>query len=484
MKRNLSRLKSHIRKESGQTLLLVTLCVTVLLGFLGLAIDVGNARAAGRKMQQAADAAAMAGALEIQSCSSSPCTEMSTASQQAVAENGLTVASGDVHTNTSTMPALSGTNVPVLAVNWGPLLLGSTTADPNYKSSTYVEAAVAENQPSFFASIFGISTFYVSARAEAKINNSPWCIFSQKDLEVGSGGKINANCGAYTDGNLINQKNGNKSSCNGTQITMTQIDVAGTACSSNQLSPTPVSNAPVMTDPLAYLSNFAPTMSNFTCVSTYPWGTTSHTSPGTGSSYDVYADSTHMYCPDANGIAFEVGAGDTVTFHPGAGACSGADCSTFVMKGNLKVDSKGTIQTVDATHGVSFYFNTTGTLVTNSTGNNTTDSVVGLYAPTGCSGAAESWSNLPGILLWEDKNDTSPGGDLTLRNGSKTIYQGAMYVPGATIDDESGSTGTMGAYTILDAQNVVMGDGAKIGSNYTSLCGGSPIKNGIAVLAE
>lgn len=52
-------------RESGQTLVMVALALIALLGFLALAIDVGVLYAWRRNMQNAADAAALAGAREI-----------------------------------------------------------------------------------------------------------------------------------------------------------------------------------------------------------------------------------------------------------------------------------------------------------------------------------------------------------------------------------------------------------------------------------
>src|SRR5215475_2110057 len=52
--------------ESGQMLVLTALCMTLLMGFLALAIDVGILFRAKRNVQIAADAGAIAGALHQQ----------------------------------------------------------------------------------------------------------------------------------------------------------------------------------------------------------------------------------------------------------------------------------------------------------------------------------------------------------------------------------------------------------------------------------
>lgn len=58
-------MKTQIRSDSGQTLVLVALMIIVLLGVAALAIDVGSLYGERRNMQNAADAAALAGAGEL-----------------------------------------------------------------------------------------------------------------------------------------------------------------------------------------------------------------------------------------------------------------------------------------------------------------------------------------------------------------------------------------------------------------------------------
>ena len=59
-----SRWKRGLREESGTVLVLSALLMTALLGFVALATDVGLLLHAKRDMQIAADAAAIAGALD------------------------------------------------------------------------------------------------------------------------------------------------------------------------------------------------------------------------------------------------------------------------------------------------------------------------------------------------------------------------------------------------------------------------------------
>jgi uncharacterized membrane protein len=57
-----------ISDESGQMIVLTAMSMVVLIAFLGFAIDVGHFRYVKRNLQSAADAAALAGALEVRIC--------------------------------------------------------------------------------------------------------------------------------------------------------------------------------------------------------------------------------------------------------------------------------------------------------------------------------------------------------------------------------------------------------------------------------
>ena len=51
-----------LREERGNVLVLTVLCMSMLLSFMAMAIDVGNLYYTQRQLQTLADAAAMAGA--------------------------------------------------------------------------------------------------------------------------------------------------------------------------------------------------------------------------------------------------------------------------------------------------------------------------------------------------------------------------------------------------------------------------------------
>ena len=62
--KNSNRVRRNSKDESGQVLVLTAASLVALMGFMGLAIDVGMLLRTQRQMQIAADAAAVAGALD------------------------------------------------------------------------------------------------------------------------------------------------------------------------------------------------------------------------------------------------------------------------------------------------------------------------------------------------------------------------------------------------------------------------------------
>jgi uncharacterized membrane protein len=84
--------KKMLEDESGQVLVLVVLCMTILVGFMALAIDVGLLFRAKRNLQIAADAAATAAALDYFYDNS--IDNAKAVGIQAATENGVTASPG------------------------------------------------------------------------------------------------------------------------------------------------------------------------------------------------------------------------------------------------------------------------------------------------------------------------------------------------------------------------------------------------------
>jgi uncharacterized membrane protein len=72
------------KSDAGQALVIVALAMIVISGFLGLGIDLGYLRYMKRRLQMVADAAALAGAMELSHCGgASDCDALITAAEVA-----------------------------------------------------------------------------------------------------------------------------------------------------------------------------------------------------------------------------------------------------------------------------------------------------------------------------------------------------------------------------------------------------------------
>ncbi len=172
-----------LRNENGQTLVLTALCMTAMLGFMALALDVGLLFRARRNMQTAADSAAIAGAQDYMWNAST--TTARTAAKNASTANGYT----------------DGASGAVVTVNLPP------TSGPNTGSAGFIEAIVSQPVSTVFMGIFSRSSVNVSARAVAATpSGGTACIWlmapSGPALDLQGKYIINApNCGIYVNSN-------------------------------------------------------------------------------------------------------------------------------------------------------------------------------------------------------------------------------------------------------------------------------------------
>ena len=84
-----------------------------------------------------------------------------------------------------------------------------------------------------------------------------------------------------------------------------------------------------------------------------------------------------------------------------------------------------------------------------------------------------------GVLYFAPPTNTST---LTIDSGSKSTWQGIVYLPGGTVDENAG--GNLAAYTMFLANQVTLAGGSKftIGADYSSLVNGDPIKTTVALM--
>jgi Flp pilus assembly protein TadG len=452
--KNLS--SKFIHDQSGQTLVLVALCLTMLMGAMALVIDVGFVRYQQRVLQTAADSAALAAGLELGACNKTVCSNMTTAAAAALQEDGITTAAIIPSTNQCTISTSASL---AMTINVAPCVLGSTTKDPNYGNVNMAEVVLTEPQKTFFGAVIGVRTMNLVARAEAGdsyISTSTSggnCLWTNGLEFNSSDGTFNLNnCGIYDNGNL--QTN------NGDSVTASSFLYYGTwspnNCNSSCTwdingSNTPPSHTTTQqNDPLASLT--APSQpSNST--------TANNTTPNNGATFQP------GYYPNTINLNSNV----VVNLTPGL----------YYMNGSINVGSGATLECTSCTvggQGVTLYFNN-GTLQMNS------NSAVELTAP-----AAGSTSNgdVANMLLWYANGN---GSGLTIDTGSSSFFNGVIYLPTQTLTLNSGSGVTINngaTATALDVNNMIVDDNETFKINGSGgFLGGSPTQTlGAFALSE
>jgi len=445
----------HIWKsEDGSTLVLTAVGMVAIIAFAGLAIDVGGLRYTRRHLQAAADAAALAAALEVSSCSSSSnCAAVQTAASTAMTENGFSGTT--VLTNCSGTPGGSLT----IMVNTPPCSQGSV--DPNAGNSSYVEVIASETQPTNFGAIIGFSSAAISVRAEAKTNPNPNCIWALDPtggnaITVDVLAAVNAACGIVDESTAWNAI-----SCNViADVQATQVLVAGGAEGLLCLpSTTPQTGAtmPTPANPLVGLPK--PSVPN--CGS-------STSSPFHGSSAALVILGTATLHPDysyCGGIT--IGPLANVTFEPG----------TYVIQSNGLLGAQGGMTiTVGASvtgTGVTFYnYGPKGGI---------TFAAPGLLSPIlgSVNLSAPTTGPYACMLFYQDAQNPDPAIILASTSWNSNLT-GIYYFPSATV---SYAASFSGQYNYLIAKDIVFLASYASGfyNNFSSIPYGCPLNQSVLV---
>lgn len=246
--------------EGGQVLVMTVLSLTVVLGFVGFATDVGLMLRQRRVAQTVADAAALAAATESLSegTPSSVSSGMYQAALQDATLNGLTPGTSNGTTNSTTGVTLTLYVSPNIAVS-------------GFNSAGYVQAVVSLNTGTAFMKMFGISTLNVASTAIASNTiASDGCFYVQNDgnladpaVDMNGNSLIAAtSCGMTINGDLTLGGNG--------KIHAKFVAVTGTYTGYSSSTDTGVwsSGNPPQPDPLSKLQLPAnqPALSNGSCT--------------------------------------------------------------------------------------------------------------------------------------------------------------------------------------------------------------------------
>ncbi len=221
-------LRDFARDQDGGVLIYTAFSGAVMLGMLGLAVDVGYWYQSKRDMQSAADAAAMAAVLEL-ARGATP-AEIKTRARETAALNGY-----------------SGTDVSI----YNPPLSGIYAGNPNF-----IEAVVSQDQPGFVSGIIYSGDMLVMARAVGTLAGGPACVIALNPtddavLTAEGNAAVDLNCGAHANSTSDTglSETGGKSYINSTG----NIQTAASSYEGSDFDPDPITDMPPMEDPFTYL---------------------------------------------------------------------------------------------------------------------------------------------------------------------------------------------------------------------------------------
>jgi len=229
------------KKQAGYVLITGGILAILLFAFMGLAVDTGYFQWMKRRMQSAADAAAIAAVRELQ------------------VQSGKQVSAGQY--DSSLNGFTNGTNNVTVTINVPP---ASGTYAGNNSSA---EVIISQPLPTYFMGILGFSKITVAARAVGTLGPGSACIYAldpavSKALVASGSANINAQCGIIVDSSSNDALDTSGSAC----VSGSSIEVVGDYSNSSSCgpSPTPQTGIQSQPDPLANVA--APTVGacNFT----------------------------------------------------------------------------------------------------------------------------------------------------------------------------------------------------------------------------
>lgn len=404
-----ARWKEKLLDDSGNVLVIAALSMTTLIAFVALSTDAGVLFRSRRNVQTAADAAAVAGALDY--LYNGSVSSATSAAKSASSANGIA----------------DGSNGVTVTVNIPP------TAGPNAGKAGFVEAIVSRPTKTVFMGMFGHQKMTVNARGVAGVpTNGQACIWlmanSGTALQLQGSYDIEATgCGVY-----VNSPSSNALSVTGGGGTLRALflDVVGNSTSNHATSPT----APTL--------NAAPRKS--------PWGNLSGPNPNSGTGCDSIVTTANL---TLTGTIAGPGAGHTIcytkavtlnnlTVGSGTLGTTAGSSTVSTSAGTLVFGAGVTISGTVTVYG--------GTLdVYSGTFNQPSNTLVNVVAPTS--------GTYNGIALMQPSSNTN---QMQVQFGSNNqVLDGYIYAPGAQVylqDHGGGITATgIVAASMFDKASVI-----------------------------
>lgn len=437
----------------------LTLSVPLLMGLLGMVVDLGWLYWRREACLTAAQAGAIAAAAYVTKNVSLPLSSCSTSTPAWCSATA---------TSCSTSPPTSPSSSFDAACEYVKAN-GFTTSNTNQTvqmtaaSSTGTSAytatvTVGENYNLTFLAALGLGSFTtIKAAATAGANGSSSssgsnaaCVYvldptGTNSLNATNDAQIRSSCGVYVNSNatsaMLVQGSANITTTGSPQP---PIEVYGGTTINNggSTSPGVTKMASQVSDPLASL--VTPWCTSSTgCTSTCQYtgcttasGSCDHTNVNLSSYQSTpYTLNPGVYCGTGGNAAISVSNGNGVIFNPGMYVINGGGVSIQSSKGSSQPDS-GT--------GVIFYM--TGTASTYGGFQVANGVYLNLTAPT--------TGDLADVLVYEDRSFTPTGSsaESSFQGGSGSAMSGIIYLPKSTINLANGTnTSTSPSLVVYDA---------------------------------
>ena len=400
----------------GVIIIMFALMLPIMLGFIGLAVEVSLWFVKHRELQSAADAAAIAGSYELQDGNST--ATITTVSTAEATQNGLDTGSGDTIT----------VNVPPSS--------GAFTAN-----STAVEVVLTKQVALLFSGYFLDSARTINARAVAVTTSTGTACILALNSSADSALKISGNINLTMDCDMAVKSSSSKGLdlSGNSDIDVNGICVkGGTNNSGNNtfLDATPTNGCKAASDPLGGLVE--PAEADDPCDVT--------DKDISGNSQTITLN-PGVYC---NGIKIS-GGSNTITFNDGTYILAGGNGLSVSGGSNTLIAAGATFYITD-NHGDGNYPDV------NFSGNNTLD----LTAPTS--------GDYAGVLFYNDSSTASSTSGAKFNvSGNNTFdnFDGTVYYPNHEISFSGNST------TASSCGPKLLSDTVSISGNITVFGGGT-----------
>jgi Flp pilus assembly protein TadG len=434
-----------LRDERGNVLVLVAFSLTILMGMVALAVDVGMLYRAKRLVQRAADSGALLAAAQIGTDASGQ-----TGANTGATQNGFTIGTG----------------------------AGTVTVTPTIQTATstrgFVQVTVTEHTPTIFMPVLSstFKTIDVSGKAAASytLSGNNECMLGLSQ----SGVAVQSYSGVETDGST--------SMVWGTTI-MSDIIVAGSAkinapnCGVQACGPATVGSgktasalyaagsgkitAKSNTGPSYGTDNSGSTISSAPILkgcSGDPMAASMPTKPTAG----TCSDPTWMSSGTAGGQAKTISPGTYCNFNTANVSTLTMNPGLYIITNTFSTNSGSTINgngvTIFLANGVisnaNNYTYVQGGATPYGVGNGTT---MNITAPTS--------GTYAGLAIWDGNNSASSPDTFTFGGGASSTFTGSIYAPNTNLYIGNNSGNTAMSSNIIANTITAVGSGT-ITNNY------------------